>query len=87
MNLAYFHKFPASTCCDMDYRDITLPQFSVIARESPYGRSDLADLTAIRPYQARYVMFGPPVLADCTVDLSRFVRHGCIVIFVRFLVK
>jgi hypothetical protein len=39
--------------------------FSVFARQSPYGRSDLADLTAIRPCQARYVMFGPPVLADC----------------------
>jgi tryptophan-rich sensory protein len=39
--------------------------FSVFARQSPYGRRDLADLTAIRPYQARYVMFGPPVLADC----------------------
>jgi tryptophan-rich sensory protein len=38
--------------------------FSVFARQSPYGRRDLADLTATRPYQARYVMFGPPVLAD-----------------------
>jgi hypothetical protein len=38
---------------------------SVIARQSPYGRRDLADLTAIRPFRARYVMFGPPVLADC----------------------
>jgi hypothetical protein len=38
---------------------------SVFARQSPNGRPDLADLTAIRPCQARYVMFGPPVLADC----------------------
>jgi hypothetical protein len=38
---------------------------SVIARQSPYGRRDLADSTAIRPFRARYVMFGPPVLADC----------------------
>jgi hypothetical protein len=35
--------------------------FSVFARQSPYGRRDLADLTAIRLCQARYVMFAAPV--------------------------
>jgi hypothetical protein len=39
--------------------------FSVFARQSPYGRRELADLTAVRPCQARYVMFVPLVLADC----------------------
>jgi hypothetical protein len=39
--------------------------FSVFARQSPFSRSDLADLTAVRPYQSRYVMLGPPVLAGC----------------------
>jgi hypothetical protein len=39
--------------------------FSVFARQSPYCRRDLADLTAIGPYQARYVMLGPRVLAGC----------------------
>jgi hypothetical protein len=34
--------------------------FSVFAGQSPYSRRDLADLTAIRPYQGRYVMLGPP---------------------------
>jgi hypothetical protein len=31
-----------------------------------YSRRDLADLTAIRLYQATYVMLGPPVLAGCS---------------------
>jgi hypothetical protein len=27
--LAYFHKFPPSTCRNMDYRDISLPNFGI----------------------------------------------------------
>jgi hypothetical protein len=56
----------------MDYRDISFltSAFSVFARQSPCGRRDLADLTVIRPYQARYVMFGPAVLADCYTTQS-----------------
>jgi hypothetical protein len=46
------------------------PRFVVETRPvGPYGRSPLADLTAIRPYQARYVMLGPPVLAGCSTRL------------------
>jgi hypothetical protein len=51
----------------MDYRDISLPDFGIFRIRSAISvrSTGLSRFDCHTTYQARYVMFGPPVLADC----------------------
>jgi hypothetical protein len=65
--LAYFHKFPPSTCCNMDYRDISLPDSGIFRIRSAISVRSTGlsrfDRQTTMSSEIRHVW--TPVLADC----------------------